>query len=397
MKLFTEYPEQEEQKYYTLLAELAKKQMDKLYGDKQLAKRDTHAKTHAGVRGSLEIFDFEPEIIKDELIKQTKLTKAQVKDLDLKQGLFARPKQYPVWLRFANGRTTVENDYVTDTRSMSVKIMDVEGERLPQSHELRTQDIITQNAAIFFIKTIKDYHGFFSSVVESKQAALRWLLTNPRQFLALQKITKPTPKSLLTEKYWSGSAYSLGLPENFAEKQPGLDPVTYPLVIKYAFTPVSPQPPYSQLSLQSRPGIPQLPFVDRARALGLDESKPDNYYRDELIEALTKPEAKYCWNFGIQVQTSPQMSIDDVTIPWNEKKSPFFTVGRLTVQHQVIDFAQQEEFAENLRFSPWNGLVAHRPVGALNRLRNVVYPIVAEYRHRKSGLKPLETTSTNSN
>ena len=392
MKLFTEYPEQEERKYYALLAELAKQQMDKLYGQKQIAKRDTHAKTHACVRGDLEIFDFEPAKIKEELIDKTKLTAAQVKDIDLKQGLFAQPKQYPVWLRFANGRTTVENDFVADTRSMSVKIMDVEGERLSQSHELHTQDIITQNATIFFIKTIKDYHGFFSSVVESKQAALRWLLTHPRQFLALQKITKPTPKSLLTEKYWSGSAYALGLPDNFEAQQPGVQPVTYPLVIKYAFIPVSPQPPYPQLAVQSRPGIPKLPFVDRARALGLDPSKPDNYYREELIQALNQPDAIYCWDFGIQIQTSPKMSIDDVTIPWSETKSPFFPVGRLTVKHQVIDFAIQEDFGENLRFSPWNGLTVHRPVGALNRLRSVVYPIVAEYRHRKRGIKYQEPT-----
>ena len=395
MQLFTEYPEQGEQKYYALLAELAQKQMDKLYGQRPRAKRDTHAKTHACVQGNLEIFDFEPEIIKEHLSKKTKLTEAQIKEIDFKQGILAQPKQYPVWLRFANGRTTVENDYVADTRSMSVKIMEVEGERLPQSHELHTQDIITQNAAIFFIQTIKDYHGFFGSVVESRQAAFRWLLTHPRQFLALQKITRPTPKSLLTEKYWSGSAYSLGLPINFEDEQPGLQPVTYPGVIKYAFTPVVPQPPYSQLSFQSRTGIPQLPWIDRARALGLDRSQPDNYYREELIQALTKPDARYCWDFGIQFQTSPKMSIDDVTIAWNEQQSPFLTVGRLTVQHQIIDFAQQEDFAENLRFSPWNGLAANRPVGALNRLRSVVYPIVAEYRHQKRGLEYQEPTLSN--
>ena len=392
MQLFTEYPEREEQKYYALLAELAKKQMDKLYGQKTLAKRDTHAKTHACVQGSLEIFDVDPEAIKDKLVKQTKLTEAQIKDINFKQGLFAQPKQYSVWLRFANGRTTVENDYVADTRSMSVKIMGVEGERLSQSHELHTQDIITQNATIFFIKTIKDYHGFFQAVVESQQAAFRWLITHPRQFLALQKITKPTPKSLLTEKYWSGSASALGLPNNFDVKQPGVKPVTYPGVIKYAFTPVSPQPPYTQLTLQSRPGIPKLPLIDRAKALGLDENQPDNYYREELIEALAKPDAEYCWEFGIQLQTSPKMSIDDVTIPWSEKESPFLTVGRLTVQHQVIDFAEQEDFAENLRFSPWNGLAVHRPVGALNRLRSIVYPIVAEYRHQKRGIEYQEPT-----
>ncbi|MCA1994409.1 MAG: catalase [Coleofasciculus sp. S288] len=391
-KLFTEYPEHNETQYYELVAEQAKIQMDKLYKHEKLAKRDTHVKTHASVNGHLEIFDFDEEKIKRELAKRTQLTEVQLKEISLKQGLLAKPKQYPVLLRFANGRTTVENDYVSDTRSMSVKVMGVTGERLSQSHELHTQDIIVQNAEIFFIKTIEDYYGFFRSVVESKQAAQKWLFTHPRQFLALLKITSRTPKSLLTERYWSGSASALGLNPDFDASQPGLVPVEYPAVIKYAFTPISCQPPHLPMPFQSRAGLPKLPFSDRAKALGLDASQSDNYYRDELIQELAKTDAQYCWNFGIQFQISPKMSIDDVTIPWSETKSPFFTVGRLSVKHQSVDFEQQEDFSENLRFSPWNGLAVHRPVGALNRLRSIVYPIVAEYRHQKRGLKYQEPT-----
>jgi hypothetical protein len=163
-------------------------------------------------------------------------------------------------------------------------------------------------------------------------------------------------------------------------------------VIKYAFTPVSSQPPHNRIPLQSRPGIPKLPFSDRAKALGLDPSQPDNYYRDDLIQSLAKPNAQYCWDFGIQFQTSPKMSIDDTTITWKESESPFFTVGRLTVKHQIINFEKQYDFCENLRFSPWNGLAVHRPVGCINRLRGVVYPVVASYRHQKRGLVFQEPT-----
>lgn len=392
MKLFTEYPEKEEQNYYERLAEKAKIQMDKLYGNQEQAKRDTHAKTHAAVKGTLEILDFDEDQIKRELAQQTQLTDEQLKGISLKQGLLAEARSYPVWLRFANGRTTVEQDYVNDTRSMSVKVMGVVGERLPQSHELHTQDIIVQNATIFFIKTIKDYYGFFAAVVESQKAALWWLLTHPQQFLSLRQVTSRTPKSLLTEKYWSGSAYSLGLKPDFDPSQPGRTPVDYPVVVKYAFTPVFDQPPHQTLPDQSRPGMPKLPFISPAKSLGLDENQPDNYYRNELIQNLAKPDAHYCWNFGIQFQIHPQMSIDDVTISWREEESPFWTVGRLSVHHQLINFEKQKDFAENLRFSPWNGLAVHRPIGALNRLRAIVYPIVAEYRHQKQGLHYQEPT-----
>ncbi len=86
------------------------------------------------------------------------------------------------------------------------------------------------------------------------------------------------------------------------------------------------------------------------------------------------------------------MSIDDTTILWKERESPFFTVGRLTVKHQCIDFEKQYDFCENLRFSPWNGLSVHRPVGCINRLRGVVYPVVASYRNQKRGLVFQEPT-----
>ena len=392
MKLFTEYPEKDELQYYELLAEKARIQMDKLYGNQETARRDTHAKTHACIKARLEIFDFDEQKIKNALAKLSPLATEQLHKTSLKQGILATPKEYSVLLRFANGRTTVENDYVSDARSMSVKIIGVAGERLPQSHELHTQDLIVQNSEIFFIETIKDYDGFFSSVIESKKAALQWLLTHPKQFLALRHTTSRTPKSLLTEKYWSGSASALGLKSDFDTSQLGVSPVEYPAVVKYAFTPVSSQPPHQIIANESRPGIPKLPFIDRAKALGLDQNQPDNYYRDDLIEKLAKTDAEYCWDFGIQFQTNLKMSIDNVTVVWREKESPFFTVGRLKIKHQNINYEQQADFAENLRFSPWNGLAVHRPVGALNRLRSIVYPIVAEYRHQKRGINYQEPT-----
>ena len=397
-KLFTEYPEKNEFTYYDCLAEITLEQMENLYGGQTNdAKRDTHAKTHAAVKASLEIFDFDEDAIKKTLIQKINLPAAKVEGFSLKQGILAQAKEYPVWLRFANGKTTVENDYGDDARSMSIKIMGVEGERLPESHELHSQDIIVQNSDIFFIKTIEDYYGFFQAVVKSqktqdKKPALFWLLTHPRQFLALKKTTKRIPKSLLTEHYWSGSAYALGLSDDFDPSLAGKQALEYPLVVKFGFIPVSVDPPHDIIPYQPRPGIPKFPWQNRAKALGLDGNSPDNYYRDNLISELQKEDACYYWDFGIQVQANPSMSIDDVTISWDEDTSPFLTVGRLKVKHQIIDFEQQKDFAENLRFSPWNGLTVHRPVGALNRLRKIVYPLVAKYRHQKRGVDYQEPT-----
>jgi len=392
-KLFTEYPEQDERKYYDLLAEQAKLRMDNLYGDKERALRDTHAKTHACVKGTLEIFDFDQEAIKRELGQRASLNSSQLNAISLKQGLLAKPKEYPVWLRFANGATKVYPDYKKDSRSMSLKVMGVEGERLAQSHESKTQDIIVHNSEIFVSRTIKDYYGFFSSLVKSEKTLLKWLILHPIHFLSVSKLTgSRTPKSVLTAKYWSGSPSALGLYPDFDPSGPGEVPVEYPAVIKYGFTPVSSQPPHEIIPEETRPGIPKFPFPSRPKALGLDPKQPDNYYREDLIQALAKPDAEYWWDFGIQFQTSLKMPIDDGLNVWNEQESPFLTVGRLTVKHQIIDYEKQSDFNENLRYSPWNGLAVHRPVGAINRIRGVVYPVVAEYRLKKRGLVHHEPT-----
>ena len=389
MQLFTEYPEKKERQYYDKVTAVTRKRMDALYGNTDKALRDTHAKTQAAVKASLEIFDFDDHQMKQAIAQRSSLSSEQLQGVSLKQGVLAQAKTYPVWLRFANGRTSVENDYKPDTRSMSVKIIGVEGDRLSPSHEQHTQDLIVQNAEIFFIESIRSYYGFFSSVASGiKLLPLLWLITHPKQRKALETITKSrTPKSLLTEKYWSGSASALGLPPNFDPSKPGVTPVTYPLVVKYAFIPVSPQAPHTPLADETR----SPDAIAKAEAAG-ENGTPDNYYQTEMRQALTNPDAEYCWDFRIQIQTKPSQSIDNVTVVWPESEAPFFTVGRMTVKSQSIDSPAQQNFAEDLQFSPWNGLTVHRPVGALNRLRSLVYPLVGNYRHTNRGVEYHEPT-----
>jgi hypothetical protein len=368
--LFTEYTEINEASNYGRLTTLISGQMEKLYGGAKRALRDTHAKSHAAVMAHLEIFDIDEAEIKARL-SEIGLTDAQIQKITVKQGLFAKPGRYPVWLRYANGNGGTHPDKSADTRSMSVKIMGVEGSRLKEAFEPNNQDIITQNCDIFFIDTIQDYFGFLKAIFKSKILLVIWLLFHIRQALALRKITSIAPKSLLTERYWSGSAYALGTSDQGQETCPDVESVTYPAVVKYAFTPVAAEAPHTELARQPI----DLPKKEISK----------NYYRDELITQLAKPDAKYCWNLGIQFQTSPEMSIDNLLVSWPENESPFFTVGRLTVEHQIIDFQKQYNFCENLKFAPWHGLAVHRPVGALNRLRGFVYPLVAAYRHKKIG------------
>ena len=57
------------------------------------------------------------------------------------------------------------------------------------------------------------------------------------------------------------------------------------------------------------------------------------------------------------------------------------TVATITIPPQDIDSAERRALCEDLIFSPWHGLVEHRPLGGINRLRREVYLASARLRH----------------
>jgi|TARA_B110000908_G_scaffold45599_1_gene55558 hypothetical protein len=79
------------------------------------------------------------------------------------------------------------------------------------------------------------------------------------------------------------------------------------------------------------------------------------------------------------------MLIEDAAVLWKESDSPFMPVAAINILQQTFDKPEQEEFCENLSFSPWNALEAHCPVAALNRARKFVYEASSNYRHQLNG------------
>jgi hypothetical protein len=115
----------------------------------------------------------------------------------------------------------------------------------------------------------------------------------------------------------------------------------------------------------------------------------DAYGPQRLRSALSRSlsRAPACFSFLIQVQDATQnMPIEDATIEWRESLSPFLHVATLIVPRQEIDTEERNRFCEALAFNPWQGVEAHRPVGALNRARREVYKAVAGFRHDRNGV-----------
>ncbi len=100
------------------------------------AVRSVHAKGHGILKGTLRVESALPE--------------------ELAQGLFAQPGEYEVFLRLSTNAGDVLPDVISLPRGLALKVVGVEGERLPGS-EGHNQDFIMLNAPVFQTPTAKKF------------------------------------------------------------------------------------------------------------------------------------------------------------------------------------------------------------------------------------------------
>ena len=77
--------------------------------------RGAHAKSHGLLQGELRVLDGLPK--------------------ELAQGMFARPGTYPVVLRISTNPGGILDDTVSSPRGFAMKVIGIQGERLPGSFE----------------------------------------------------------------------------------------------------------------------------------------------------------------------------------------------------------------------------------------------------------------------
>lgn len=289
------------------------------------AARGVHAKGHACVKATIDVH-------------------ADINQ-QLQHGVFAKPgQQYKSWIRFSNSGSNMAkaDDNAKDARGMAIKLLNV-GENLNGG---TTQEFIAHNSPAFFVTTVDDYNRFVATKGSPKYFIqgynpFKWRL---RELWQLITAYAGPPISPLWTTYFSNTAYKLG-PHN----------------IKFKMQACKSQP------------------VDAKQ----DEDDPD-FLKHTLAKELSAGDA--CMQLAVQLQNvSKQMPIEDATVLWKESESHFIPVADITILKQVFDTPEQLQFCEDLAYSPWNALEAHRPVGALNRARKFVYEASSNYRHKLNG------------
>jgi hypothetical protein len=130
----------------------------------------------------------------------------------------------------------------------------------------------------------------------------------------------------------------------------------------------------------------------RSPGRGRIPAKPaENYLHDALKRTLS--DGAWTFDFMVQAQTDPhRMPIEDATVKWPERLSPYVPVATLRIPAQTFDSDEQMAFADALRFNPWHSLPEHRPLGNSNRARLTMYYELAKLRQRMNSVEHVEPT-----
>ncbi|MFZ5699612.1 MAG: catalase family protein [Pseudomonadota bacterium] len=290
------------------------------------ARRDAHPKAHGCVRAEFQV----KEKIPDNLAK----------------GIFVPGKTYQAWIRFSNGsRDPTRADIKRDARGMAIKVLSVPGKKLVEDEgQAGTQDFILVNHPVFFANDPKRYLALIKH--QGSDSFFRKLLVPfdlgvKGSLIGLKTISKNVANPLQT-RYWSMVPYQFGAD---SDRQ----------AVKYS-----------------------------ARSCAAVADKvPDNPGHDFLRDALrgTLQNGDACMEFLVQPRTSESMDVEDAMTEWKESEAPFFPVATLRIPRQVFDTPAQNEFCEDLSFTPWHALPEHKPLGVTNRLRKGIYDHISRVRH----------------
>ena len=277
--------------------------------------------------------------------------------LELAQGLFAKPGQYAVAMRFSTLPGDILDDSVSTPRGLAMKVIGVEGARLPGSEGDVTQDFVMVNGPAFSAPTAAKFLG-----------NLKMLAATTDKAEGLKKAVSAVARG--TES----------VIEAFGGKSPtittmGGQPETH--ILGETF--------YSQVPILygdyiAKFSVQPIFDVSLLKDAPIDANGHPNALRDAVSEYFATKEGE--WEFRIQLCTDlDTMPIEDASVIWPEEASPYIPVARLKVGPQPSwDPAMVAAIDEGLAFSPWHGLATHRPLGSVMRARNTTYTSSVEFR-----------------
>ena len=300
----------------------------------RIAERAGNTKTYGVVRGEFRVLDNIPT--------------------NYKHGIFANAKTYPAWIRFGGPGPASPPDIAdSGILSIGIKLMGVAGEKLLDD-EKGTQDFTGISCPTFTTPNIVE-NLKLQKLIYARTPVFYFIKPFDSHLcdMMMQGIYARMNRSPLEVRYWSCVPYLLG------EGQ----------AMKYSVTPCS----------NHKTKIPWNP--------------PDDWLRQSLAMTLSKTDAEF--DFSIQLQTNAKrMPIEDASIEWPERLSPFVVVGKIVIPKQEFRAPAQDKFARELSFNPWHCIAEHRPLGNQNRARYLIYSELSRLRQAMNQEPHIEPAGT---
>jgi len=342
-----EHPEAGEDKVGESLQGAMEKIREKTFADGNHAIRSVHAKSHGLLQGELEVFAGLPAV--------------------LAQGLFSKPAVYPVVMRYSTIPGDVLDDAVSTPRGLAIKVIGVEGPRLPGDEGQVTQDFVLVNGPAFNSPNGKMFAAnlkLLAATTDKAEGAKKVLSAALRGVESLIEAAGGVSPTITT---LGGQAETHILGDTFYSQVPLL---YGPYIVKVSVAPAS----------------PELKALAKAP---LDFKGNPNALRDAVNAFFA--EHGGAWEVRVQLAIDHEHTpIEDAHKIWPEDRSPFIPVGRITVKPQTAWSAARAVVVDDgMSFSPWHALAAHRPLGSVMRLRKAAYAQSAQFRAEKNG-RPIQ-------
>jgi hypothetical protein len=289
-----------------------------------------------------------------------------------RQGLFATPGTFDAIVRLSTTPGDLLPDTVSSPRGWAIKVIGTPdaAARLPGHEPHHTQDFLCQTGKAF---GVADADAFL------------------KQTLFFEK--HATDSATLKQAVSTAARLAESAIETVGGRNATLRKMGYPEthILGDSF--------YSHAPIRYGDYIAKIAFIPASANLrALTDKKlehPGDYsaLRDAVVRFFQTERAE--WNVRAQLATDLEATpIEDATAVWPEDVSPYVTVARLTAEPQDAYSAARRIFVdEHLSFSPWHGLLAHQPLGNINRARRVAYDVAAAYRRMQEGRAALEPTT----
>jgi hypothetical protein len=272
-----------------------------------------------------------------------------------RKGVFAEARTFPAWVRFSGPGPALPPDIEdVGVLSIAIKLMDVPGPKLLEDEKF-TQDFTGISTPIF---TTPDVRENVKLQALSRKGLPIFYFINPfdAHLLdgAFQSLWARTQTSPLETQYWGCVPYMLGPNQ----------------AMQYTVRPRT----------SKRTPIKNLPF-----------RPSDNYLRENMAARLSREDVEM--DFLMQLQTdSHRMPIENASVRWPEKFSPYVPAATLHIPKQKFDSPAQLAFAQHLSFNPWHAVAEHRPLGNQNRARYTIYQELSRLRQSMNKTPHREPT-----